>query len=64
MYNLPNLVYLIANNNQFTGELKSEIGNLSKLSLINLRDNQLQGAVPKEINKLENLREYIDQPLF
>ena len=45
-YELTNLVYFIADNNQFTGELKPEIGNMLKLSWISLRENKMSSQFP------------------
>ena len=42
-------------NGQLTGELPTEIGNLTKLTSLDLRFNQLSGAVPSEVGNLVNL---------
>ena len=38
-----------------TGEIPSEIGNLTNLTYLNLRSNQLTGSIPSEIGNLINL---------
>ena len=38
-----------------TGEIPSEIGNLTNLTYLNLRSNQLTGSIPPEIGNLTNL---------
>jgi len=49
-------------NNQLTGSIPPEIGNLSNLTLLELYENQLTGSIPPEIGNLTNLREsYLDQ---
>ena len=45
-----NLSYL-----QLTGEIPKEIGKLTNLQYLSLRNNQLTGEIPKEIGKLVNL---------
>ncbi len=40
-------------NNQLSGSIPSELGNLSQLTLLRLENNQLSGSIPSE---LENLR--------
>jgi len=42
--------------NQLSGSIPKEIGNLSKLTELNLISNQLNGSIPKEIGNLSNLR--------
>jgi hypothetical protein len=41
--------------NQLTGEIPSEIGNLTNLTWLRLDDNQLTGSIPPEIGNLTNL---------
>jgi Leucine-rich repeat (LRR) protein len=43
--------------NQLTGEIPSEIGDLINLTILNLSGNQLTGGIPKEIGDLTNLTE-------
>ena len=38
-----------------TGEIPPEIGNLTNLAYLNLRNNQLTGEIPPEIGNLTNL---------
>ena len=38
-----------------TGEIPPEIGNLTNLTYLSLRDNELQGEIPSEIGQLTNL---------
>jgi len=55
LYKLKNLKYFIANNNEFTGEILPEIGDLTQLRVLQLRDNKLQGILPSETSTLFNL---------
>ena len=41
--------------NQLTGEIPPEIGDLTNLSNLNLSSNQLSGEIPPEIGKITNL---------
>ena len=41
--------------NGLSGNIPAEIGNLSKLLVLNLGINQLHGSIPNDIGKLENL---------
>ncbi|MDE5107224.1 MAG: leucine-rich repeat domain-containing protein, partial [Trichodesmium sp. St17_bin3_1_1] len=43
-------------NNQLTGEIPSELGNLSKLQYLYLYNNQLTGEIPRGLVKLSNLK--------
>ena len=43
-------------NNQLTGEISKEIGNLRNLRELFLKNNQLSGGVTKEIGNLRNLQ--------
>ena len=54
---MTNLTKLWLNNNQLTGEIPSEIGNLNNLGRLLLNDNQLTGEIPSEIGNLNNLDE-------
>ena len=48
--------------NQLTGAIPAELGNLTKLELLSLYDNQLTGAIPAEVGDLSNLTElYLDR---
>jgi len=46
---------LILSENQLTGSIPSEIGNLTNLTKLYLSDNQLTGSIPSEIGNLTNL---------
>ena len=41
--------------NQLTGEIPTELGNLTKLTALILYDNQLTGEIPSELGSLSNL---------
>ena len=43
-------------NNELTGEIPKEIGNLRNLQGLSLYNNQLTGEIPKEIGNLRNLK--------
>ena len=45
------------NDNQLTGAIPPELGNLANLKWLTLSDNQLTGAIPPELGNLTNLRE-------
>jgi hypothetical protein len=49
------LWYLYLNNNQLSGEIPAELGNLSNLFRLYLNDNQLSGSIPAELGNLSNL---------
>ena len=51
-YSVFNTDSLILSDNQLTGPIPSEIGNLTNLKLLDLRDNQLTGSIPSEIYNL------------
>ncbi|CAK7350410.1 unnamed protein product [Dovyalis caffra] len=42
--------------NHFTGAIPKEIGELSKLELLDLRNNNFSGAIPEEIGRLLSLK--------
>ena len=42
--------------NQLSGEIPSELGDLTNLTLLDLQGNQLSGTVPSELGKLTNLK--------
>jgi Leucine-rich repeat (LRR) protein len=46
---LTSLTYLWLNDNQFTGSIPPEIGNLTNLDELYLSNNQLTGIIPDEI---------------
>ena len=51
------VVALIMGHTQLTGEIPSELGNLTDLKWIELHDNQLTGEIPSELGSLSNLQE-------
>ena len=44
------------NNNQLTGPIPAELGNLANLVYLNLRHNMLSGEIPAELSRLTNLQ--------
>lgn len=55
---------LIIYENNLTGSIPPELGNLSKLKDLHLQDNQLSGAIPAELGnltELETLQLYLNQ---
>jgi len=58
LYELAALLFLEASNNELTGELRPEIGNLAHLKIINFRQNGLRDTIPEEIKKLKDLNEF------
>ena len=56
-YSIENTTELNLNENQLTGEIPPEIGNLSNLEKLYLSNNQLTGSIPLEIGNLTNLTE-------
>jgi hypothetical protein len=55
-YNIERRTELYLNDNQLTGEIPPEIGDLTNLEVLHLRYNQLTGEIPSEIGNLTNLR--------
>ena len=55
VYSVENTTELDLYNNQLTGPIPPEIGNLTNLTYLNLGDNQLTGSIPSEIGNLTNL---------
>jgi len=55
VYNQTNLEELNVSNNQLTGALASQIGQLKNLRILNMSNNQLTG-VPAEVGQLQNLQ--------
>jgi len=47
--------YLNLNNNNLSGSIPSDLGNLSKLNSLQLRRNQLTGSIPSALGNLSNL---------
>ena len=55
VYSIENTTELVLFNNQLTGSIPPEIGNLTNLTYLDLYDNQLTGVIPPEIGNLTNL---------
>lgn len=49
------ITHLTLINNQLSGAIPSEIGNLGELTFLHLGENKLSGIIPKEIGNLTNL---------
>ena len=58
-YSIEETTFLNLNNNQLTGEIPSEIGNLTNLTALWLNNNQVTGEIPSEIGNLTNLTSLI-----
>ena len=54
-YSVAETDNLDLNDNQLTGEIPPEIGNLTNLTYLYLHNNQLTGSIPPEIGNLTNL---------
>lgn len=52
-----NLQYIQLYDNQITGMIPTEMGNLDKLKTLSLSSNQLSGNIPTELGKLNNIIE-------
>ncbi len=55
VYSVENTTELSLYNNQLTGSIPPEIGNLTNLTYLFLENNQLTGSIPSEIGSLTNL---------
>jgi len=55
VYSVEDTDSLDLSNNQLTGSIPPEIGNLTNLTWLWLNDNQLTGSIPPEIENLTNL---------
>ncbi len=55
VYSVESTTELDLRNNQLTGPIPPEIGNLTNLTYLNLGGNQLMGEIPSEIGNLTNL---------
>lgn len=55
LFNLENLESLVLSNNQLTS-IHEYVGRLSKLTTLDLSNNQLKGAIPRWIESLKNLK--------
>jgi Leucine-rich repeat (LRR) protein len=53
------VTYLWLDDNQLSGTIPSELGNLSNLWSLYLDHNQLNGPIPSELGSLSNLRDLI-----
>ena len=49
VYSVESTTELDLRNNQLTGSIPSEIGNLTNLTILRLEDNQLTGEIPESI---------------
>ena len=56
-YSVSNTTELDLDDNQLTGSIPPEIGNLTNLTYLNLGGNDLTGSIPPEIGNLTNLTE-------
>ena len=56
-YSVLNTTVLNLSNSGLSGEIPSEIGNLTNLTELHLYNNQLIGSIPPEIGNLTNLTE-------
>ena len=56
-YSIENTDSLDLSDNQLTGSIPSEIGNLTNLTYLTLYNNDLTGSIPPEIGNLTNLTE-------
>ena len=50
---------LVLRQNQLSGVIPSELGNLSNLTRLHLAENQLSGEIPSELGSLSNLESMI-----
>lgn len=50
------LYYSVLCKNHFSGEIPKEIGGLTELELLDLRDNNLSGTIPVEMGRMLSLR--------
>ena len=55
VYSVENTTSLDLYDNDLTGSIPPEIGNLTNLTVLNLSYNQLTGSIPPEIWNLTNL---------
>ena len=55
VYSVEDTDTLNLSNNQLTGSIPPEIGNLTNLTYLRLDDNQLTGPIPPEIGNLTNM---------
>ena len=48
---------MLLNSNKFTGTLEKEIANLTQLEVFSLFDNNMEGQIPWDLEKLSKLKE-------
>ncbi|XP_073283173.1 receptor-like protein EIX2 [Primulina huaijiensis] len=53
---MPDLIFLSFSNNQLTGQLPADIGNMASLSVIDLSRNSLMGTIPSSIGNCSYLK--------
>jgi hypothetical protein len=53
---IGHVIWLHLTNNQLSGAITAEIGNLTNLTQLNLGGNQLSGSIPTEIGNLTKLQ--------
>ena len=58
----PSLSYLNLQDNQFTGEIPSSIGNMMNLTTLILQENSIRGSIPSEIAAIPTIRKYRTNP--
>ena len=55
--NNTTVLNIVLYDNQLSGSIPAELGNLTNLTILNLRNNQLTGSIPIELGDLANLEE-------
>ena len=65
MTQLVNLLIFDVSNNDLTGELPSDIGNLVNVTSLDVSNNALNGSIPKSLSSLTSLEHlYLDNNYF